>query len=270
MADRGGTGRRVDRSRSRASLRRGGPPRRSPPAQDRAPRGAEPDHATSRRLPAIPPLRNGFCVRGGRRRHGPLLRAGLPAPPDQRSVSAVMDARRLCSYRTTGGELVVDGARLVVGLLGMDASDTGAGRDGRPGHAGVDRRCGDRRSHAGLLAACASGTSPRWSSGRRSSVAAATSWTSGARASTWPSGWASSPSCAAAATSFVEARSVGRDGRRIASFAPSAFVGSGDRYVTIARSDLAVGHLRRAGRARRDRLRRHGRGDRRRRARSCT
>jgi 2-polyprenyl-6-methoxyphenol hydroxylase-like FAD-dependent oxidoreductase len=38
---------------------------------------------------------------------------------------------------------------------------------------------------------------------------------------------------------FVEARSVGRDGRRIASFAPSAFVGSGDRYVTIARSDLA-------------------------------
>ena len=38
---------------------------------------------------------------------------------------------------------------------------------------------------------------------------------------------------------FVEARSVGRDGRRIASFAPSAFIGSGDRYVTIARSDLA-------------------------------
>jgi len=39
---------------------------------------------------------------------------------------------------------------------------------------------------------------------------------------------------------FVEARSVGRDGRRIASFAPSAFVGSGDRYVTIARADLAA------------------------------
>ena len=36
-----------------------------------------------------------------------------------------------------------------------------------------------------------------------------------------------------------EARGVGRDGRRIASFEPSAFVGSGDRYVTIARSDLA-------------------------------
>jgi 2-polyprenyl-6-methoxyphenol hydroxylase-like FAD-dependent oxidoreductase len=36
-----------------------------------------------------------------------------------------------------------------------------------------------------------------------------------------------------------EARAVGRDGRRIASFEPSAFVGSGDRYVTIARSDLA-------------------------------
>lgn len=39
---------------------------------------------------------------------------------------------------------------------------------------------------------------------------------------------------------LVEARSVGRDGRRIASFAPSEFVGSGDRYVTIARSDLAL------------------------------
>ena len=36
-----------------------------------------------------------------------------------------------------------------------------------------------------------------------------------------------------------EARAVGRDGRRIASFEPSTFVGSGDRYVTIARSDLA-------------------------------
>jgi 2-polyprenyl-6-methoxyphenol hydroxylase-like FAD-dependent oxidoreductase len=39
---------------------------------------------------------------------------------------------------------------------------------------------------------------------------------------------------------FVEARSVGRDGRRIASFAPSAFVGSGDRFVSIARADLAA------------------------------
>lgn len=39
---------------------------------------------------------------------------------------------------------------------------------------------------------------------------------------------------------FVEARSVGRDGRRVASFAPSAFVGSGDRYVSIARADLAA------------------------------
>ena len=38
---------------------------------------------------------------------------------------------------------------------------------------------------------------------------------------------------------MLEARAVGRDGRRIASFEPSAFVGSGDRYVTIARSDLA-------------------------------
>jgi 2-polyprenyl-6-methoxyphenol hydroxylase-like FAD-dependent oxidoreductase len=39
---------------------------------------------------------------------------------------------------------------------------------------------------------------------------------------------------------FGEVRSVGRDGRRIAAFAPSAFVGSGDRYLTIARSDLAL------------------------------
>lgn len=38
---------------------------------------------------------------------------------------------------------------------------------------------------------------------------------------------------------FVEARSVGRDGRRRAWFEPAAFIGSRDRYVTIARSDLA-------------------------------
>ncbi len=38
---------------------------------------------------------------------------------------------------------------------------------------------------------------------------------------------------------FTEARAVGRDGRRIASFEPEAFMGSGDRFVTIARSDLA-------------------------------
>ena len=38
---------------------------------------------------------------------------------------------------------------------------------------------------------------------------------------------------------FTEARAVGRDGRRIASFGPESFIGSGDRYVTIARSDLA-------------------------------
>lgn len=38
---------------------------------------------------------------------------------------------------------------------------------------------------------------------------------------------------------FTEARSVDRRGRRFASFAPEAFVGSVDRYVTIARSDLA-------------------------------
>jgi 2-polyprenyl-6-methoxyphenol hydroxylase-like FAD-dependent oxidoreductase len=38
---------------------------------------------------------------------------------------------------------------------------------------------------------------------------------------------------------FTEARTVQRDGRRIASFEPEAFIGSGDRYVTIARSDLA-------------------------------
>jgi 2-polyprenyl-6-methoxyphenol hydroxylase-like FAD-dependent oxidoreductase len=38
---------------------------------------------------------------------------------------------------------------------------------------------------------------------------------------------------------LLEAQAVGPGGRRIASFEPSAFVGSGDRYVTIARSDLA-------------------------------
>lgn len=37
-----------------------------------------------------------------------------------------------------------------------------------------------------------------------------------------------------------EVRAVGRDGRRITSFEPSAFVGVGDRYVTVARSDLAA------------------------------
>jgi 2-polyprenyl-6-methoxyphenol hydroxylase-like FAD-dependent oxidoreductase len=39
---------------------------------------------------------------------------------------------------------------------------------------------------------------------------------------------------------FVEVRSVDRDGRRLASFSPEAFVGAGDRYVSIARSDLAA------------------------------
>jgi 2-polyprenyl-6-methoxyphenol hydroxylase-like FAD-dependent oxidoreductase len=37
-----------------------------------------------------------------------------------------------------------------------------------------------------------------------------------------------------------EARAVDRDGRRIAAFPPSAVVGPEDRYVTIARSDLAA------------------------------
>ena len=40
---------------------------------------------------------------------------------------------------------------------------------------------------------------------------------------------------------LTEARSVAEDGRRIASFDPTAFLGaSGDRYVSIARSDLAA------------------------------
>ena len=38
---------------------------------------------------------------------------------------------------------------------------------------------------------------------------------------------------------FTEVRSVDRRGRRIASFTPEAVVGLGDRYVTVARSDLA-------------------------------
>ena len=39
---------------------------------------------------------------------------------------------------------------------------------------------------------------------------------------------------------MAEARAVGRDGRLIASIEPSAIMGSTDRYVTIARSDLAA------------------------------
>ena len=39
---------------------------------------------------------------------------------------------------------------------------------------------------------------------------------------------------------MAEARTVGRDGRRIASVKPSAIMGSTDRYVSIARSDLAA------------------------------
>jgi 2-polyprenyl-6-methoxyphenol hydroxylase-like FAD-dependent oxidoreductase len=39
---------------------------------------------------------------------------------------------------------------------------------------------------------------------------------------------------------FTEARAVDNQGRRIASFDPSAVVGPGERYVTIARSDLAA------------------------------
>lgn len=39
---------------------------------------------------------------------------------------------------------------------------------------------------------------------------------------------------------FTEARAVGAGGRRIVSFEPSALMGSGDRYVSIARSDLAA------------------------------
>lgn len=38
---------------------------------------------------------------------------------------------------------------------------------------------------------------------------------------------------------FTRARSVNRRGRSVASFAPEAMVGDADRYVTIARSDLA-------------------------------
>ena len=39
---------------------------------------------------------------------------------------------------------------------------------------------------------------------------------------------------------FTEARAVDNHGRRIASFDPSSVVGPGERYVTIARSDLAA------------------------------
>jgi 2-polyprenyl-6-methoxyphenol hydroxylase-like FAD-dependent oxidoreductase len=39
---------------------------------------------------------------------------------------------------------------------------------------------------------------------------------------------------------LTEVRAVGADGQRIASFDPTSFVGSADRYVSIARSDLAA------------------------------
>ena len=39
---------------------------------------------------------------------------------------------------------------------------------------------------------------------------------------------------------FTEARAVDRDGHRIASFEPSAVMGSTERYLSIARSDLAA------------------------------
>jgi 2-polyprenyl-6-methoxyphenol hydroxylase-like FAD-dependent oxidoreductase len=39
---------------------------------------------------------------------------------------------------------------------------------------------------------------------------------------------------------LTEARTVDRDGRRVASLKPSAIMGSAQRYVSIARSDLAA------------------------------
>ena len=56
-----------------------------------------------------------------------------------------------------------------------------------------------------------------WSSGLRICAGAAISSTSGAPASTWPSGWASSPSCGGVAMCSTEARAVDRDGHRVAS-----------------------------------------------------
>jgi 2-polyprenyl-6-methoxyphenol hydroxylase-like FAD-dependent oxidoreductase len=46
---------------------------------------------------------------------------------------------------------------------------------------------------------------------------------------------------------FREVKVVGRTGRRVASFAPSAVLGPGDHYVTIARSDLAAAIVGAAG-----------------------
>src|SRR5512133_1522507 len=39
---------------------------------------------------------------------------------------------------------------------------------------------------------------------------------------------------------FTEARAVDRDGHRVASFKPSAIFGATQRYLSIARSDLAA------------------------------
>jgi hypothetical protein len=39
---------------------------------------------------------------------------------------------------------------------------------------------------------------------------------------------------------LTEARAVDRDGHRVASFKPSAIMGPTERYVNVARSDLAA------------------------------
>ena len=81
---------------------------------------------------------------------------------------------------------------------------------------------------------------PRWLNAHRNFAVAAIWLTSGVPASMWPSGWASFPSCGSRGYVFREARAVDRHGHRIASIKPSAIMGSGQRYVSIARSDLAA------------------------------
>ena len=56
----------------------------------------------------------------------------------------------------------------------------------------------------------------------------------------WRNGWASSLSCGGEGIASLRRERSPRGGRRIASFDPSAIVGSGEHYLSIARTDLAA------------------------------
>ena len=107
-------------------------------------------------------------------------------------------------------------------------------------HEGPDRRGRDRRPDSRVLADCGRGTRRRWSNARLSCAAAAIWSTSGAPGSTWLSGWASFPSCGAVATcSPRRGRSIAMAAHRLAQTRRRSW-GQTQRYVSIARSDLAA------------------------------